>query len=165
MIIDCSAVIAKVTSQTPAYDRVVQAEIYGASRRAERDETFTDTEIQTEARIHETWCQAIGDVAVAQIDAWRDETRDAPGGAGQQKAYTPENGQPGQDGGQAAGPETFFHGSSPDPPVEDPDVSGHAEQQQADTPGNGEGQRADRARTVLRRPIPRPARQGHAHGG
>ena len=138
VIIDCSAVIAKITSQTPAYNRVVQAEIYGTSRRAERDEAFTDTEIQTEARIHDTWCQAIGDVAVARIDAWRDGTRNAPGGARQQKADTQENEQAGQDGGRAAGPEPPFDGPSPDPPVGGPAASGHAGQRQTDTPGNGQ---------------------------
>jgi Domain of unknown function (DUF4407) len=132
VIIDCSAVIAKITSQTSAYDRVVRAEIYETSRRAERDEAVTDTE----ARIHDTWCQAIGDVAVARIDAWRDGTRNAPGGAGQQKADTQQNEQTGQDGGRAAGPESFFHGPSPDPPVDGPDASGHAGQQQTDPPRN-----------------------------
>ena len=94
VIIDCCAVIAKVTSGTSAYDRVVQAEKYGAIRRAERDEAFTDTEIRNETRVHDAWWQALGDAAVESIAAWRGQARDAGERAGQQDATAPQGGQP-----------------------------------------------------------------------
>ena len=98
VIIDCSAVIAKITSRTPAYDRVAQAETYGAIRRAERDEAFTDTEIQTETRIYQARWQALGDAVEERIADWREETCNArgPGWAAAGRHRTKERGRPGR---------------------------------------------------------------------
>jgi hypothetical protein len=83
IIIDCSAVIAKITSRTPSYDRVAQAETYCAISRAEQQEKFNDAQIQVEALVQRQWWQAIGQAEQARIDAWRDEACRSWGQAGQ----------------------------------------------------------------------------------
>ena len=72
IVVDCSAVIAKITSHTPTYDRVAQGERYRSIRRAEQAEALTDTEIQAQTRINEEWWQAHIDIEVAKTRAWRD---------------------------------------------------------------------------------------------
>ena len=91
VVIDCSAVIARITSRTPAYDRVVQAEKNGVIWRAEQDE-----------RIYRASSQAGGDVEEARIGAWRDAKLRAPGWAGQPGGAGPGGG-PAVPGGSAAG--------------------------------------------------------------
>ena len=81
VVIDCSAVIARITSRTPAYDRVVQAEKNGVIWRAEQDE-----------RIYRASSQAGGDVEEARIGAWRDAKLRAPGWAGQPGGAGPGGG-------------------------------------------------------------------------
>ncbi len=83
IIIDCSAVIAKITSRTPSYDRVAQAETYCAISRAQQQEKFNDVQIQAEALVQRQWWQAIGQAEEARIDAWRDEACRSWGKAGQ----------------------------------------------------------------------------------
>ena len=129
VIIDCSAVIAKITSRTPAYDRVAQAETYGAIRRAERDEAFTDTEIQTETRIYQARWQALGDAVEERIADWREETRDARGAGWAAAGRHRTTGRARPAGGQRAGPEPPGAGSSEPPPSGAHDAGGGAGQQ------------------------------------
>jgi hypothetical protein len=76
IIMDCSAIIVKITSRTPAYDRVVQGERYRAIRLAEQAEGMTDAEIQTQKQIGEAWSQAYIDIERAKASAWRDAARE-----------------------------------------------------------------------------------------
>jgi hypothetical protein len=72
IVMDCSAIIVKVTSRTPAYDRVAQGERYRAIRHAEQAEALTDTEVNAHAQMSQTWWQAYIDVEAAKTRAWRD---------------------------------------------------------------------------------------------
>jgi hypothetical protein len=93
VIIDCSAVIAKITWRTPAYDRVVQAEKNGAIWRAERDERF-----------YQALWQAIANIDKAWIGAWQDTALRALSWPGHQQAAAPGTGPTGQMNGQPAAP-------------------------------------------------------------
>ena len=72
IVMDCSAIIVKITSRTPAYDRVAQGERYRAIRHAEQAEALTDTEVNAHTQMSQTWWQAYIDVEAAKTRAWRD---------------------------------------------------------------------------------------------
>jgi hypothetical protein len=143
VIIDCSAVIAKITSRTPAYDRVVQAEKNGAIWHAERDERF-----------YREWWQAIADVEKAWIGAWRDANLGPPGRAGQGSAMPaggpagPAASPPAAPGAPAAAPGNPLAGS--------PDTPGRAGQESAMPAGGPAGPAAS--------PPAAPGAPAAAHG-
>ena len=72
IVVDCSAVIARITSRTPTYDRVAQGERYRAIRHAEQAEALTDAEINAHKQMNGTWWQAYIAVETAKTSAWRD---------------------------------------------------------------------------------------------
>jgi hypothetical protein len=73
-VLDCTALIAKITSHTLAYDRVTQQERHRAIRRAEQAEAMAEAEIQAQTQINQAMWQAHVDFETAKTKAWGDAT-------------------------------------------------------------------------------------------
>jgi Domain of unknown function (DUF4407) len=72
LLIDCSAIIVKITTRTPAYDRAAQSARHRAIRYAELADAQIDTEVSGHAQISAAQWQARVAIEVARSSAWQE---------------------------------------------------------------------------------------------